>query len=670
KKKKILGVLAVQNYERENTYDQEHLQILITIASQTAIAISKAKIFKEAKNRMHELEALFETLKEISGKALDTKGVLEAIVKRAVELSKAYGGIIFLCDNARKELKVVVTHNLAQLKGIKMKFGEGLAGLVAESGKPKIKNDYYKWKGKFPLFKSEEYKNLFRAIVEVPLESKGEVIGVLGICTTDKKHIFNKDDVRLLERFAGPAAIVINNARTYSYLHALVESTPDAIVSVDRNGIVTEFNEASEKVSGFRMDEVKGRHVRYLYWGRLDEAKKIESLLKASKDGKIRNVETYVKSKSGERIPIHLSAALLYDENGERIGSVGHVEDLREIRLLDERYRALYEVGKVTVEHPESDMEDICREFIDILTKKMMHYKAGYICLMNENDELELMSVGEDGENEKHGLKSILRIGQRIVSQLLETKKPIYIKNVQKDKRFKHLKWAKQNNIYSSLVIPLIVEMNVIGEITIFKGEEYEFSEGEKEFLYRFASLAALVIDKERNVNRREENAKVLEEVTHDIIELSGENIFGDMMEKMEMIIKRRVPDTNFCIYKCDADNGKLAVTLDIRPDKFRERLKYEFYRGETPFKNGLTDKRDYRRVIPIRATGKPERIEGVLVVEKIQLKNGVIRQFNEVELLVLSMIATAVGMVFFQWRIDGLRGFNGSQWDIANESK
>lgn len=249
-------------------------------------------------------------------------------------------------------------------------------------------------------------------------------------------------------------------------------------MAVDAGGIITEFNRASENILGYRMSEVLGKSVKNLYWGGEIEAKRINSLLRTSENNKVKNIETFVRSKKGEKIPIRFAGSMLYNEMRERIGSVGHMEDMREIRMLEGRYRALYEVGKVAVEIPESDMRKICQEFMDVLTERVLHFKASYVCLVNEENELELMAVGGAAEG-----YTILRRSQRIFSQLRMTKEPIHIKNVQKDKRFKYLEWAKRNNIYSSLVSPLIVRGNVIGEITVFKERKVNFQKKKKSFL-------------------------------------------------------------------------------------------------------------------------------------------------------------------------------------------
>ncbi len=51
---KVIGVIAVQDYERENAYTPAHEQLLMTIASQAAIALENARLFAAAQEEIAE----------------------------------------------------------------------------------------------------------------------------------------------------------------------------------------------------------------------------------------------------------------------------------------------------------------------------------------------------------------------------------------------------------------------------------------------------------------------------------------------------------------------------------------------------------------------------------------------------------------------------------------
>jgi CheY-like chemotaxis protein len=52
--------------------------------------------------------------------------------------------------------------------------------------------------------------------------------------------------------------------------------------------------------------------------------------------GRVSNFETIFKTKQGERIPVAISASIIYDESDKEAGSIGFAKDIRELRRRDQ----------------------------------------------------------------------------------------------------------------------------------------------------------------------------------------------------------------------------------------------------------------------------------------------------------------------------------------------
>jgi signal transduction protein with GAF and PtsI domain len=85
---RVLGVIAVQSVNTPHLYDEHDRDILMTIASQTAITVENARLFDEAQRRAQETAALAEVGREISS-TLDLTQVLERIATYAKDLLRA-----------------------------------------------------------------------------------------------------------------------------------------------------------------------------------------------------------------------------------------------------------------------------------------------------------------------------------------------------------------------------------------------------------------------------------------------------------------------------------------------------------------------------------------------------------------------------------------------------
>ena len=122
------------------------------------------------------------------------------------------------------------------------------------------------------------------------------------------------------------------------YFQKLVESCPDIIVAIDKHGTIIFYNDGATQNLGFTQEEMLGKSVLEIYptW---EEAKKVMAAMSCGEGedrGRVRNFETIFKTKRGEQIPVAISAALIYDEQGCEVGSIGFAKDIRGIRRRDQ----------------------------------------------------------------------------------------------------------------------------------------------------------------------------------------------------------------------------------------------------------------------------------------------------------------------------------------------
>ena len=122
------------------------------------------------------------------------------------------------------------------------------------------------------------------------------------------------------------------------YFQKLVESCPDIIISVDRKGTINFYNDGARQNLGFSPQEVLGKKVTKVYPS-LDEARRVMAAMRAEDNdrrGRVSNFETTFRTKKGEEIPVAISASIIYDDQGQEIGSIGFAKDIREIRRRDQ----------------------------------------------------------------------------------------------------------------------------------------------------------------------------------------------------------------------------------------------------------------------------------------------------------------------------------------------
>ncbi len=172
---------------------------------------ARKKAEEEIHQRLRELQVLYETSNAISAEH-DLNTLLQAIVENAKKLlnSASSGMYLFLPSGEELELAVDTTPYIPF--GSRLRIGEGAAGRVAQTRRPLRVDDYSNWEGRSPLYEG----TAMRAILEVPMLYKGELIGVL---TADEigesTRKFTEADEHLLSLFASQAAGAIHSARLH-----------------------------------------------------------------------------------------------------------------------------------------------------------------------------------------------------------------------------------------------------------------------------------------------------------------------------------------------------------------------------------------------------------------------------------------------------------------------
>ncbi len=119
--------------------------------------------------------------------------------------------------------------------------------------------------------------------------------------------------------------------RSNEFLEKLIESSVDGIVAADLRGKIVLFNKGAEELLGYSAAEaIASLHVSGLYPG--GGARDVMTLLRSAAHGGPGRLTAHrreVKSRTGQRIPVQMTAAIMRDGDKE-LGSVGIFSDLRE----------------------------------------------------------------------------------------------------------------------------------------------------------------------------------------------------------------------------------------------------------------------------------------------------------------------------------------------------
>ncbi|MFA4828486.1 MAG: ATP-binding protein [Thermodesulfovibrionales bacterium] len=131
--------------------------------------------------------------------------------------------------------------------------------------------------------------------------------------------------------------IIINEQ---SYGQKIIESSADSIIVTDKKGNMQTCNKGAINLLGYNEAEFRTLSCKQIYCNNIGVngyviAKAVMTGLESSDGKRIFNYMTNFKAKSGNIIPISLSASLIYDDKHEIIGVVGVARDMRELIKLE-----------------------------------------------------------------------------------------------------------------------------------------------------------------------------------------------------------------------------------------------------------------------------------------------------------------------------------------------
>jgi len=207
---RVIGVINVES-KSVDAFTSHDEDFLITVASGMGTALEKLRLFDEEQKRAREFAVLYATTSKLIAK-WDLQGLLETVLSQAIELLNSSGGVIYLYDPSQNNLVMAVSRSLIMQSNIRLELGEGMAGRVAESRLPLIIDDYQSWENRSDKFAGIK----IRAVIQVPMQYGGELIGVLDVFEADEStRKFSEADTRLLALFAAQAASAIENVRLF-----------------------------------------------------------------------------------------------------------------------------------------------------------------------------------------------------------------------------------------------------------------------------------------------------------------------------------------------------------------------------------------------------------------------------------------------------------------------
>ncbi|HEX2489811.1 MAG TPA: PAS domain S-box protein, partial [Blastocatellia bacterium] len=289
-------------------------------------------------------------------------------------------------------------------------------------------------------------------------------------------------------------------------LAAIVESSDDAIVSKDLNGVIRSWNKGAENLFGYEAEEVIGKSIMILIPP--DRAGEETRVLESVRRGeKIDHFETVRRRKDGALVEISLTVSPLRDKAGKIIGAAKIARDITERKRAEQtlaegarQQRALYQLADHL--HRAQSIDDVYNAALDAIRSALRCDRAA-ILLFDENGVMRFAGW--------RGLSDAYRRAVECLSPWKSDDKypePVSVNDVDLAEIDDSLKAVhKGEGIGALAFIPLISRGKIIGKFMTYFNAPHVFSDGELALSLTIARQLAFGIDRKRAEKLFRQNA-------------------------------------------------------------------------------------------------------------------------------------------------------------------
>jgi PAS domain S-box-containing protein len=322
----------------------------------------------------------------------------------------------------------------------------------------------------------------------VPLRNpSGNIVKWFGTCT-------DIDDMKRGE----------NKLREASrYTRSLIEASLDPLVTISREGKITDVNEATEKATGVARERLIGSDFS-IYFTEPEKARRGYEEVFAK--GFVHDYPLAIQHSSGGVVDVLYNASVFKNERGDINGVFAAARDITARKRAERALRSLSVCNESLIRATDEPglLKRICDLVVDVGGYRMAW--VGY-AEHNERKTVRVMAAGGFDEGylqTTHITWADEERGRGPTGTAIRTGKTAGCRDMASDPRF--APWredALQRGYRSTLVLPLRSGTEVLGAISIYATEAGAFDEGEQHFLEELSrnvsyGIAALRVQEER----------------------------------------------------------------------------------------------------------------------------------------------------------------------------
>ncbi|HET8877272.1 MAG TPA: GAF domain-containing protein, partial [Casimicrobiaceae bacterium] len=223
---RVLGLLAMENYEREGAYGEAELRLLQTVAASLGVALESARLFDETQRLLKETGqrnaelAVINSIQQGLASKIELTGIIDLVGDKLRNLFSADLTGIALFDRDRDLMSFPFLYVLGErlrLPSRAQGSRRGIAGLVIRSRQPLVVQSAAEIRTLREQWDDPDVAGVphdARSLVYMPLLQADHCFGAV-VIGKKEEHAFTAADVNLIGTVAASLSVALQNAQSF-----------------------------------------------------------------------------------------------------------------------------------------------------------------------------------------------------------------------------------------------------------------------------------------------------------------------------------------------------------------------------------------------------------------------------------------------------------------------
>ena len=569
----IAALCVLDDHPRDWTAQERDLLEDVAMAMRDQLTLRRA--MRLAEGQAETRLATQYAVSRILVSATDLESAAPRILHAVCEGLRWQLGAIWLLDEQTKRLRCLWTWHAPGVevqefqrvsRAMQFAAGEGIPGQVLSNRAPLWLSDLSQ-ESNFPRMPEAKRVGL-RSAFAFPIRGGGKVLGVGEIFSHETRPV-DEDLVQAITTIGNQIGQFLVRQRAEAAMRAsearrgaVLDIALDAIVSIDGQGNILEFNPMAEMTFGYRRDEVIGRDIADVLIPPSQRERHREGLrryLEVGQGAMIgKHVELEAMRRDGSEFPIELAISRL---PGGSPMFIGFIRDITARRQTQEEHTWLLAEAQQAREDAETAIHSLS-SLQSVTDSALMHLALDQLLAelllrirgLLRVDNVTILLLDEDGQyltiRGVSGLEDDVERGTRIpfgegfAGRIAEFRVPLIVEDTRELELYSDILHERLRSLAG---VPLLANERVVGVLHVGTTHLRHFSEEDAELLQLVADRIALAIDHARLYQRTQRAFHQVEDIAQQL---------ANQASQLDAMIEA-IPHG---VYVCDADGVRMRV--------------------------------------------------------------------------------------------------------------